>query len=152
MDNNVKSTITTKELNVQQQQTGQPQSKLSQLTMQQQTSLQRVSLKKQQIKQWPKQKKLEKLAIYSACKFELTDNQLCKCVGFKHSQEKINSSSAANENQNQITSSLPCKNCQHSFESHTAGLLNLDDNEINRLLSLVVDVEKFVYVCAFRRG
>ena len=127
----------------------QQQSKVSsQLTMQQQTSLQRVSLKKQQIKQWPKVKKLEKLAIYSACKFELADDeagqqQLCKCVGFKHNDKER--TTAVTEN-GSVPASLPCKNCSHPFESHTASLQNLDDNEINRLLSLVIDIEN-LYMC-----
>ena len=122
------------------------QSKVSQLTMQQQTSLQRVSLKKQQIKQWPKVKKLEKLALYSACKFELTDDdgqqQLCKCVGFKHNDKER---TTATEN-GSVPSNLPCKNCSHPFESHTASLQNLDDTEINRLLSLVIDIEN-LFMC-----
>lgn len=114
--------------------------------MQQQTSLQRVSLKKQQIKQWPKLKKLEKLALYSSCKFKSDDDQQCKCVGFKLSQDKTPSSTSDSTSSNCIQSNLACKNCTHSFDSHTVTLQNLDENEINRLLSLVVDVEN-LYMC-----
>ena len=126
------------------------QSKVSQLTMQQQTSLQRVSLKKQQIKLWPKVKKLEKLALYSACKFELTEHDdngqpaLCKCVGFKHGGQPERAATSTTEGS--IAASSPCKNCTHPFEAHTVSLQNLDDNEINRLLSLVIDIEN-LYMC-----
>jgi len=116
-----------------------------QLTMQQQTSLHCVSLKKQQIKQWHKSKKLEKLALYSSCKFKTDDEQQCKCVGFKNSQEKASSSSSTDSSTLVgIQANSSCKNCSHSFDLHIVSLEKLDDDEINRLLSLVVDVENLL--------
>lgn len=136
MDNNVNSTINKPSL------TGQQLTAMQQQTV---TSLQRVSLKKQQIKQWPKSKKLEKLALYSACKpksgdrEENSDDQVCKCAGFKNSQDKT----TANET---IQANVSCKICSHPFEAHTVNLENLGEDELNRLLSLAVDVEN-LYMC-----
>ena len=91
-------------------------------------------------------KKIEKLALYSACKFELSEDggqqQLCKCVRFKHNyKERVQAIEDGS-----VPSSLPCKNCSHPFESHTASLQNLDDTEINRLLSMVINIEN-LFMC-----
>ena len=46
---------------------------------QRQSNLQRIQQRKAAVKSWPLDKKLEKLAIYSACKGDAT----CKCNGNK---------------------------------------------------------------------
>ena len=47
---------------------------------QRQSNLQRIQQRKQSVRNWPKEKKLEKLAIYSSCKEE----EDCKCNGWKN--------------------------------------------------------------------
>ena len=51
--------------------------KISGAPQQRQSNLQRIQQRKAAVKSWPLDKKLEKLAIYSACKGDAT----CKCNG-----------------------------------------------------------------------
>ena len=44
------------------------------------SNVQRIQQKKAQVRAWPRDKKLEKLAIYSACKVSVTAFCLCACV------------------------------------------------------------------------
>ena len=50
------------------------------LNKQRQSNLQRIQQRKQSVREWPKDKKLEKLAIYSSCK----EDESCKCNGWKN--------------------------------------------------------------------
>ena len=47
---------------------------------QRQSNLQRIQQRKQSVRSWPKEKKTEKLAIYSSCK----EDEECKCNGWKN--------------------------------------------------------------------
>ena len=47
---------------------------------QRQSNLQRIQQRKQAVREWPLDKKLEKLAIYSSCKADAA----CKCNGWKN--------------------------------------------------------------------
>ena len=47
---------------------------------QRQSNLQRIQQRKQSVRNWPKEKKMEKLAIYSSCK----EDEDCKCNGWKN--------------------------------------------------------------------
>ena len=52
---------------------------------QRQSNLQRIQNRKQLLRSWPKDKKLEKLAVYSSCK---ADDD-CKCNGQTSAQFSI---------------------------------------------------------------
>uniref|UniRef100_A0A8C2CCE3 histone acetyltransferase n=1 Tax=Cyprinus carpio TaxID=7962 RepID=A0A8C2CCE3_CYPCA len=93
------------------------------------------SQKKAQVRSFPRAKKLEKLGVFSSCK--ATD--ACKCNGWKNP----NPPSAARMELQQQAASLTeaCRSCGHSLAEHVSHLENVSEEEINRLLGMVVDVE-----------
>uniref|UniRef100_H2LFU1 Histone acetyltransferase n=1 Tax=Oryzias latipes TaxID=8090 RepID=H2LFU1_ORYLA len=96
---------------------------------------QRASQKKAQVRAFPRAKKLEKLGVFSACKA----NDTCKCNGWKNP----NPPSATRLDLQQQAASLsePCRSCGHALAEHVSHLENVSEEEINRLLGMVVDVE-----------
>uniref|UniRef100_A0A8C2ZUU8 histone acetyltransferase n=1 Tax=Cyclopterus lumpus TaxID=8103 RepID=A0A8C2ZUU8_CYCLU len=96
---------------------------------------QRASQKKAQVRAFPRAKKLEKLGVFSACKASDT----CKCNGWKNP----NPPSATRLDLQQQAASLsePCRSCGHALADHVSHLENVSEEEINRLLGMVVDVE-----------
>uniref|UniRef100_A0A672HJE5 Histone acetyltransferase n=1 Tax=Salarias fasciatus TaxID=181472 RepID=A0A672HJE5_SALFA len=96
---------------------------------------QRASQKKAQVRAFPRAKKLEKLGVFSACKASDT----CKCNGWKNP----NPPSATRMDLQQQAASLsePCRSCGHALADHVSHLENVSEDEINRLLGMVVDVE-----------
>uniref|UniRef100_A0A3P8WJH9 Histone acetyltransferase n=1 Tax=Cynoglossus semilaevis TaxID=244447 RepID=A0A3P8WJH9_CYNSE len=96
---------------------------------------QRASQKKAQVRAFPRAKKLEKLGVFSACKAIDT----CKCNGWKNP----NPPSAPRMDMQQQAASLsePCRSCGHALADHVSHLENVSEDEINRLLGMVVDVE-----------
>uniref|UniRef100_A0A669F0V6 Histone acetyltransferase n=1 Tax=Oreochromis niloticus TaxID=8128 RepID=A0A669F0V6_ORENI len=96
---------------------------------------QRASQKKAQVRAFPRAKKLEKLGVFSACKA----NDTCKCNGWKNP----NPPSATRIDLQQQAASLsePCRSCGHALANHVSHLENVSEDEINRLLGMVVDVE-----------
>uniref|UniRef100_A0A8C4HXS6 Histone acetyltransferase n=1 Tax=Dicentrarchus labrax TaxID=13489 RepID=A0A8C4HXS6_DICLA len=96
---------------------------------------QRASQKKAQVRAFPRAKKLEKLGVFSACKAVDT----CKCNGWKNP----NPPSATRMDLQQQAASLsePCRSCGHALADHVSHLENVSEDEINRLLGMVVDVE-----------
>lgn len=106
----------------------------------QKNNLQRIAHKKQQLKTWPRNKKLEKLAVYSSCK-----NDNCKCNGWKNPHANaIHTSASANQHSIQVTD--PCRTCNHQLSVHINHLENVNEDELNRLLGIVVDVEN-LFMC-----
>ncbi|XP_077555533.1 gcn5 acetyltransferase [Haemaphysalis longicornis] len=109
-----------------------------------QNNLQRIAQKKAQVKSWPLNKKLEKLAIYSSCKAD----DGCKCNGWKNPnppqtpQRPEGPQPLANLND-------PCRSCSHILGAHVSHLENAPDEELNRLLGIVVDVEN-MFMCVHR--
>uniref|UniRef100_A0A8D3DHI7 Histone acetyltransferase n=1 Tax=Scophthalmus maximus TaxID=52904 RepID=A0A8D3DHI7_SCOMX len=96
---------------------------------------QRASQKKAQVRAFPRAKKLEKLGVFSACKASDT----CKCNGWKNPNPP---SATRMDLQPQAASlSEPCRSCGHALADHVSHLENVSEDEINRLLGMVVDVE-----------
>ncbi|KAJ4931744.1 hypothetical protein JOQ06_010184 [Pogonophryne albipinna] len=96
---------------------------------------QRASQKKAQVRAFPRAKKLEKLGVFSACKA----NETCKCNGWKNPNPP---SATRMDLQLQAASlSEPCRSCGHALADHVSHLENVSEEEINRLLGMVVDVE-----------
>ncbi|XP_014257033.1 histone acetyltransferase KAT2A [Cimex lectularius] len=89
------------------------------------SNLLRIQQRKNQVIGWPKDKKLLKLAIYSCC-------QECQCTGWKAPTQK---------NTTLANTSDPCQNCSHLLSQHISHLNVLPDEEINRLMAMVVDIE-----------
>ncbi|CAG9782544.1 unnamed protein product [Diatraea saccharalis] len=102
-----------------------------------QSNLQRIQQRKEQVYNWPHNKKLLKLAIYSAC--QTPD---CVCNGWKTpvTQQIVKNNSRV-DNQPLASFSDPCRNCNHILEKHVTQLQTLPVAEVNRLLGAVVDVE-----------
>uniref|UniRef100_G3P1Q7 Histone acetyltransferase n=1 Tax=Gasterosteus aculeatus aculeatus TaxID=481459 RepID=G3P1Q7_GASAC len=96
---------------------------------------QRASQKKAQVRAFPRAKKLEKLGVFSACKAIDT----CKCNGWKNP----NPPSATRMDLQQQAASLGelCRSCGHALADHVSHLENVSEDEMNRLLGMVVDVE-----------
>ncbi|XP_047657036.1 histone acetyltransferase KAT2A isoform X2 [Tachysurus fulvidraco] len=94
-----------------------------------------ASQKKAQVRAFPRAKKLEKLGVFSACKA----NDSCKCNGWKNPQPPT---ATRMELQQQAADlSEACRSCGHTLAEHVSHLENVSEDEINRLLGMVVDVE-----------
>ncbi|XP_048416525.2 histone acetyltransferase KAT2A isoform X2 [Stegostoma tigrinum] len=96
---------------------------------------QRSVQRKAQVRAFPRAKKLEKLGVFSACKA----NDTCKCNGWKNP----NPPTAPRMDIQQPAASLceRCRSCGHTLADHVSHLDNVSEDEINRLLGMVVDVE-----------
>ncbi|KAJ3653216.1 hypothetical protein Zmor_012480 [Zophobas morio] len=90
-----------------------------------QTNLQRIQQKKQAVLAFPYSKKLLKLAIYSKCQGEN-----CNCTGWKKTESAIQ----------ELTFSDPCR-CEHALEAHISHLRCKTEDDLNRLLRMVVDID-----------
>lgn len=109
------------------------------------SNLQRIHQRKQQTYSWPQEKKLLKLANYSACQAEE-----CKCTGWKNAQPIIKTPKGEIQ-QPLINFSDPCKLCNHSLESHIKHLPIQSDEEINRLLGMAIDTDN-ILTCTHREA
>ncbi|KAJ8364566.1 hypothetical protein SKAU_G00133970 [Synaphobranchus kaupii] len=96
---------------------------------------QRASQKKAQVRAFPRAKKLEKLGVFSACKA----NDSCKCNGWKNPHPP--NATRMDLQQQAASLSEPCRSCGHALADHVSHLENVSEEEINRLLGMVVDVE-----------
>ncbi|KAG7304888.1 hypothetical protein JYU34_010283 [Plutella xylostella] len=101
-----------------------------------QSNLQRIQQRKQQVYNWPHNKKLLKLAIYSAC--QTPD---CNCNGWKTPLAQQAANNKARDNQPLATFNDPCRNCNHILVKHVSQLQGCPAAEVDRLLGAVVDVE-----------
>lgn len=112
---------------------------------QRQSNLQRIQQRKAAVKNWPLDKKLEKLAIYSACKGDSS----CECNGWKNPsppnppRPDAPTPIAGND--------TPCRTCNHPLDQHVKHLQgpNVPASELDRLLSIVVDVEN-LFMCVHK--
>lgn len=95
-------------------------------------NLQRIQQRKEQVYNWPQMKKLLKMATYSACQSEG-----CTCTGWKTAQQLTKSP----KNDLQQNFSDPCRSCTHSLETHMSHLTSVAEEELNKLLGMVIDVD-----------
>ncbi|XP_069769371.1 histone acetyltransferase KAT2B-like isoform X2 [Narcine bancroftii] len=110
----------------------------------QQQQRERIALRKAQLRGYPRTKKLEKLGVYSACKAE----ESCKCNGWKNpnppaTPPRVNFQQAA------VSLAEPCRSCGHTLADHVSHLENVSEEEMNRLLGIVLDVE-YLFTCVHR--
>ncbi|XP_018019022.1 histone acetyltransferase KAT2A [Hyalella azteca] len=109
----------------------------------------RIQQRKSANRLLPKEKKLEKLASYSLCKAD----ESCKCTGFKNCPSNIAAASsqaaAAAALKEPLPLTTPCTTCSHTIADHSSYLSHLDNSELDRLLSIVTDIEN-VYFMANR--
>ncbi|EDO43844.1 predicted protein [Nematostella vectensis] len=107
-------------------------------------NLQRIAQRKAQVKTYPRRKKLEKLGVYSSCKVEDT----CKCNGWKNPNPPP---TPPRLDLSQPLASLndPCRSCGHSLGLHISQLQSISEDELDRLLCMVVDVEN-LFMCVHK--
>ena len=113
---------------------------------QRQSNLQRIQQRKAAVKSWPLEKKLEKLAIYSACK----GDRDCKCNGWKNPNPPPNPPRPDAPTPS-ASFSDPCRTCDHVLSDHVKHLQgnSVPVSELDRLLSIVVDVEN-LFMCVHK--
>ncbi|XP_014772776.1 histone acetyltransferase KAT2A isoform X1 [Octopus bimaculoides] len=106
-------------------------------------TMQRIAHKKAMVKGYPRPKKLEKLAVYSSCKTEG-----CNCNGWKNPNPPP---TPPRVDVSQPLASLtdPCRSCSHTLGAHVSHLENVAEEELNRLLRIVVDVEN-LFMCVHK--
>ncbi|XP_064648356.1 histone acetyltransferase KAT2A-like isoform X2 [Lineus longissimus] len=106
-------------------------------------NLQRIAQKKSQVRNFSRTKKLEKLAVYSSCK---SDN--CKCNGWKNPNPPP-TQSRMDVSQPLASLTDPCRSCGHTLGGHVSHLDATEEDELNRLLGIVVDVEN-LFMCVHK--
>ncbi|KAM4539209.1 histone acetyltransferase KAT2B isoform 1-T1 [Odontesthes bonariensis] len=104
----------------------------------------RIAVKKAQLRSSPRPKKLEKLGVYSSCKAE----GACKCNGWK-SQNPPPTPPQTDQQSNTVNLQEPCRSCSHTLGDHVTHLENVSEEEMNRLLGIVLDVE-YLYTCVHK--
>ncbi|XP_037549131.1 histone acetyltransferase KAT2B [Nematolebias whitei] len=104
----------------------------------------RITAKKEQLRSAPRPKKLEKLGVYSSCKAEGP----CKCNGWK-SQNPPPTPPQTDQQSNTVNLQEPCRSCSHTLGDHVTHLENVSEEEMNRLLGIVLDVE-YLYTCVHK--
>ncbi|XP_027013214.1 histone acetyltransferase KAT2B isoform X1 [Tachysurus fulvidraco] len=106
------------------------------------------SAAKAQLRSSPRLKKLEKLAVYSSCKAE----GACKCNGWKSQNPPPTPpppTPPRAEQPNSVNLLEPCRSCSHPLGDHVTHLENVSEDEMNRLLGIVLDVE-YLYTCVHK--
>ncbi|XP_075349251.1 histone acetyltransferase KAT2B isoform X3 [Mycteria americana] len=106
--------------------------------------LARTAGKKAQLRAAPRAKKLEKLGVYSACKAE----ESCKCNGWKNPNPPPTPPRAELQ-QAVVSLAEPCRSCGHALATHVSHLENVSEEEMNRLLGIVLDVE-YLFTCVHK--
>lgn len=81
-------------------------------------------------------KKLIKLANYCACQEEG-----CKCIGWRVNQQIVKSPKPDASLVTVTNYNDPCRTCNHVLEKHVSHLMRENDEDINKLLGMVVDVD-----------
>uniref|UniRef100_A0AAQ4NRQ7 histone acetyltransferase n=1 Tax=Gasterosteus aculeatus aculeatus TaxID=481459 RepID=A0AAQ4NRQ7_GASAC len=104
----------------------------------------RIAVKKAQLRSSPRPKKLEKLGVYSSCKAE----GACKCNGWK-SQNPPPTPPRTDQQSSAVNLQEPCRSCSHTLGDHVTHLENISEEEMNRLLGIVLDVE-YLYTCVHK--
>ncbi|XP_053805327.1 histone acetyltransferase KAT2B [Vidua chalybeata] len=104
----------------------------------------RTAGKKAQLRAAPRAKKLEKLGVYSACKAE----ESCKCNGWKNPNPPPTPPRAELQ-QAAVSLAEPCRSCSHTLAAHVSHLENVSEEEMNRLLGIVLDVE-YLFTCVHK--
>ncbi|XP_072859479.2 histone acetyltransferase KAT2B isoform X1 [Pogona vitticeps] len=104
----------------------------------------RIAGKKAQLRSAPRAKKLEKLGVYSACKAD----ESCKCNGWKNPNPPP-TPPRADLQQTIVSLTEPCRSCNHALAAHVSHLENVSEEEMNRLLGIVLDVE-YLFTCVHK--
>ncbi|XP_027892336.1 histone acetyltransferase KAT2B isoform X3 [Xiphophorus couchianus] len=72
----------------------------------------------------------------------------CKCNGWK-SQNPPPTPPQTDQQSNTVNLQEPCRSCSHTLGDHVTHLENVSEEEMNRLLGVVLDVE-YLYTCVHK--
>uniref|UniRef100_A0A673M024 histone acetyltransferase n=1 Tax=Sinocyclocheilus rhinocerous TaxID=307959 RepID=A0A673M024_9TELE len=97
----------------------------------------RIAVKKAQLRSSPRPKKLEKLGVYSSCKLLTVSSFILYCLCFSY----------VNGNASYKVTILFF--CDYWPGDHVTHLENVSEEEMNRLLGIVLDVE-YLYTCVHK--
>eukprot|EP00794_Sanderia_malayensis_P003814 gene3814-4343_t len=109
------------------------------------SNIQRILQKKAQVKAYPRLKKLEKLGVYSSCKAD----ESCRCNGWKNPNPPPQPGTKVDITQPFANLDDCCRSCAHALGHHVSHLQNVTEDELNYLLSMVVDVEN-LFMCVHK--
>ncbi|XP_065053694.1 histone acetyltransferase KAT2A-like isoform X1 [Rhopilema esculentum] len=109
------------------------------------SNIQRILQKKAQVKAYPRLKKLEKLGVYSSCKAD----ESCNCNGWKNPNPPPQPGTKVDITQPFAKLEDCCRSCSHALGHHVSHLQNVSEDELNYLLSMVVDVEN-LFMCVHK--
>jgi histone acetyltransferase len=98
------------------------------------STLEKIAQKKEQLKLFPRVKKIERIATHLGCQH---DGE-CQCQTWRPLVTPTSD-----------TYSLPtfsdiCKNCQHTLDSHVQEVKHLPDDQLDRVLFLVYDMDNIM--------
>ncbi|KAK7073699.1 Histone acetyltransferase kat2b [Halocaridina rubra] len=108
------------------------------------SNVQRIQQKKAQVRAWPRDKKLEKLSMFSSCRAD----ENCKCNGWKNPSPPTHPA-RPDTPQPAAPPSQPCQSCTHTLGDHVSHLDSATEDDLDKLLSIVVDVET-LFICVHR--
>uniref|UniRef100_A0A8C5DRU7 histone acetyltransferase n=1 Tax=Gouania willdenowi TaxID=441366 RepID=A0A8C5DRU7_GOUWI len=78
----------------------------------------------------------------------VTKTCTCKCNGWK-SQNPPPTPPQTDHQSNTVNLQEPCRSCSHTLGDHVTHLENVSEEEMNRLLGIVLDVE-YLYTCVHK--
>ncbi|GAB0099588.1 Histone acetyltransferase [Sergentomyia squamirostris] len=100
-----------------------------------QTSLQKIQQRKREVCLLPKNRRLAKLSMYSACQ-----GDGCRCTGWKTPEENRHRDVESNYCP-RFTDECRNPHCKHSLETHISHLGEIEEDQLNGLLGTIIDVE-----------
>lgn len=99
------------------------------------SSIERIYQRKRKVYQLPRNQKLAKLSMYSACQ-----GNKCRCTGWKTPQENRHRDVEVNYCPD-FTEECRNASCGHTLEDHISHLQELPEEQLNEMLGAIVDVE-----------
>lgn len=99
----------------------------------------RIVQKKAGMKAWPRDKKLEKLSMYSACRHG-AEGETCKCLGWKLPHGQVITVTGVTD------PAVECRVCTHPLSSHVQHLDALSEEQTDALLFITADLENIFMI------
>uniref|UniRef100_A0A8C4W517 histone acetyltransferase n=1 Tax=Gopherus evgoodei TaxID=1825980 RepID=A0A8C4W517_9SAUR len=85
---------------------------------------------------------------YINCLFLFQAEESCKCNGWKNPNPPP-TPPRADLQQTIVSLTEPCRSCSHALAAHVSHLENVSEEEMNRLLGIVLDVE-YLFTCVHK--
>uniref|UniRef100_A0A674I4Q8 histone acetyltransferase n=1 Tax=Terrapene triunguis TaxID=2587831 RepID=A0A674I4Q8_9SAUR len=91
---------------------------------------------------------VEKLVCGLECLSVFSAEESCKCNGWKNPNPPP-TPPRADLQQTIVSLTEPCRSCSHALAAHVSHLENVSEEEMNRLLGIVLDVE-YLFTCVHK--